>query len=304
MIERYKPFPPGDEQLRVPTSSRRAALAGLSLYPGCRRRAVWALRAAWAAVALFGPRVLPGHTSSWQPPMDGELWRELTEKWFTELGAFDTLAIHTRRQASRPGLALLLLRHGSPVAFVKLRIRAEGAESIGHEARALSMVWEFQPRSFTVPAPLMRGEVHEWHYFATAPMPLCLHYPPEDPPLDLVLQETESALLDLPRPSRVPDHWRPMHGDFAPWNLRQFGRSELILIDWERAGWGPPHADAVLYRATEAALSGKATARATVDELEAVSFWKRQVRNRPVTDADSRFTAALDRTLCGMEVLA
>ena len=51
----------------------------------------------------------------------------------------------------------------------------------------------------------------------------------------------------LPLPAGTPAHWRPMHGDYVPWNLREDPRGQLWLIDWEDAGWGPPLADFVRY---------------------------------------------------------
>ena len=61
--------------------------------------------------------------------------------------------------------------------------------------------------------------------------------------------EEVSVVLEslLPRPDRIPSHWRPMHGDYVPWNLREDDRGQLWLIDWEDAGWGPPLADLVRY---------------------------------------------------------
>jgi hypothetical protein len=293
MMERYKTLPLGADNFKIPTSSRSAALAGLSLYAACKPRGLWALRAAWITIELFGPGALPGRPTAWQPPMDEDVWSALASAWRAQAGDFDTLAVYQRRQASRPGLALLLLRRGTPVAFVK--IRSDGVESLWDEARAQRAVWNFKPRSFGVPEPIACGEVERWRYFITVALPPGPHFPPDDPPLDSILQETEAALADLPRPAGMPAHWRPMHGDFAPWNLRRVGRTALVLIDWERAGWGPPHADAVLYRATEAALRGRAVGSCA--HTEAVQFWMRQVRSRPKTDQDSNFTAALERTL-------
>ena len=51
----------------------------------------------------------------------------------------------------------------------------------------------------------------------------------------------------LPLPAGTPAHWRPMHGDYVPWNLREDPTGQLWLIDWEDSGWGPPLADFVRY---------------------------------------------------------
>jgi hypothetical protein len=293
----YKSFPPGRDYFRVPVSSTGAALAGLSLYPACKPTALWAQRAVWRAVACVGPRALPGRASSWRPAIDDDTWAALSGAWRSCLGPFDAMAVYERRQTSRPGLALLLLRGGAPVAFVKLRIA--GRESLCEEAHAHGAVWKARPHSFTVPEPLLYDTVGGWDYFAIAPLPPRIHYPPKRPPLDAILLEIEHALTELARPSGTPAHWRPMHGDFAPWNLRRVGRAALVLIDWERAGWGPPHADRVLYRATEAALRGVEVR--VPDALEAIQFWQRKVVSRPVTDMDYTFTRALQQCLHSME---
>ena len=51
----------------------------------------------------------------------------------------------------------------------------------------------------------------------------------------------------LARPPDLPAHWRPIHGDYVPWNVREDDRGELWLLDWEDAGWGPPLTDLVRY---------------------------------------------------------
>jgi glycosyltransferase involved in cell wall biosynthesis len=51
----------------------------------------------------------------------------------------------------------------------------------------------------------------------------------------------------LERPPDIPSHWRPIHGDLVPWNLREDDCRQLWLLDWEDAGWGPPLADSVRY---------------------------------------------------------
>ena len=54
-----------------------------------------------------------------------------------------------------------------------------------------------------------------------------------------------SQALDggVKRPSHIPSHWIPMHGDLVPWNLREDDSGQLWLVDWEDVGWGPPLAD-------------------------------------------------------------
>jgi len=290
---RYKDFPPGWGHIKVPMSSRRAALNGLALYSACRGKALWAQRAASALVAIFGPASLPGRSFPWVPMSETE-WLELSDVWRRELGAFDDVAGFCRLQASRTGLAFLLLHRGSPVAFVK--VRYGDCLSLSNERSALQAVWGSRPRAFQVPEPFRFGAASGWCYLACAPLPTGLHRPPRNPPVAAILEEVDAALAALPRPAETPGHWRPMHGDFAPWNLRQLRGDSLVLVDWERAGWAPPGADEVFYRATWAALEHRPVDRC--DTQEAVQFWReRMLAHHPENTRDQRLANALDDVL-------
>ena len=86
-----------------------------------------------------------------------------------------------------------------------------------------------------------------------------------------------------------------MHGDFAPWNLRQLRGGSLVLVDWENAGWAPPRADEVFYRATRAALGHRLVQRC--DTQEAVQFWRERVPAQPENVRDQRLAQALGDVL-------
>jgi hypothetical protein len=220
-------------------------------------------------------------------------WTVLQSVWTRELGEFDEVTGYSRLQPERAGGALLLLRRGRAVAFVKLRRGEPGA--LVNESAAMRAVWSYGPQSFLMPEPLGTGGAEGWHYLACAPLPAGRHRPPHEPQLGPILAEIEGALSALPRPPGVPAHWRPMHGDFAPWNLRQLRDGRLALIDWEDAGWGPPGADALFYEATSLALWGGHPAPTTA--AEAVEFWKRRIEPRPGTGRDLRLATGLTQAL-------
>lgn len=288
----YKDFPPGWGHIKVPMSSRRAAIAGLGLYTACRARALWAQRAACAAVAILGPGALWGSSFPWSP-LGETTWEALAALWRREFGTFDEVAGYSRLQASRGGVALLLLRNGSPIAFVKLRQGDDG--ELRNERRALEAMWSAGPRAFLIPEPLDAGTLDDWHYLVTAPLPSGLHRPPRDPPLGAILEEVAAALAGLPRAPGTPDHWRPMHGDFAPWNLRRLRGGSLALVDWEKAAWAPPGADDVFYRAAQAVLLHRQAEGGAA--AEAVQFWRARVSSRQETARDERLAQALGRVL-------
>lgn len=271
----FKRFPPRWGHIRLPVASRRAALAGIALYPACARKAVWFQRAAYDWVRLFGPRLLPWKSEPWNPPMDEATWSGLTARWRAVAGEFDCFAISERRPVSRAGFMTLLVRGDRPVGFVKVRQNDEG---LRQEFEALERVAEFGPRSFIAPEPLGIGEVEDWSYLVMQPLESGIHKVPESPLLDDITAEISRSLDSLPRPEGMPGHWRPMHGDFTPWNLRRTRKGDLALVDWEYASWAPPRADEVLYHATFSLIGCKKTPLAR--SPEAVEFWRRRIPER------------------------
>ena len=271
----HKRFPPRWDHLLVPTSSRRAALAGLSLYTACRPGPLLVLRLVRVTVGLAGPRILPGPSVSWVPPLLPDVWADLLVRWRLEIGHFDDVAIYRPRQLSRTGFATLLLEQGKPMAFVKVRV-GQGA-NLENERRALEHIVRRRADRFHVGDPRSWGEIGPASYLALAPLPPFLHQPPPGTEIEAILEDVQAGLAELPRLPGTPAHWVPMHGDFTPWNLRRF-RKCLYLIDWEDAGWGPPGADEVLYRATSLAL--RREARGLGDAAEARAFWAEQINKR------------------------
>lgn len=266
------------------------------MYTACRVTGVWGQRLAWAGITLLGPRIIPTRSTCSEPPIEPETWEQLLLLWRSELGDFDSMVIYERPQSRRRGLAVLPLNDGDPIAFVKLR---EDGEPLRVEAQALTSLLSIRPHSFSVPRPLTTGSVGKWHHLACTPLPRGVHRVPSSPELDTILEEIEAGLSSMPRPSGIPHHWRPMHGDFTPWNLRQFSEGGLLLIDWEESGWGPPGADRVLYLASEAAVRRRSLAVSPYQE--AVRFWRERVASRPMEGRDRRLTRGLLGSLDRME---
>jgi len=294
----YKDFPPRWQHLMVPMGSRRAALTSLSTYTPCSPRGVAAQQAARLAVALFGPRILPGRSISWSPPLDDAAWTEFLGRLRTAAGSFDDYAVYERR-AGRHGLLLLLLDNDRPVGFVKASHDDPGP--IVTEAAALEAVRHHRPRSFKSVEVLGSGIVDNLHYFVTTPLPTRPHRMIRHAPNRAILEEVAAALDVLPRPSEVPAHWLPMHGDFTPWNLRKIVRGDLYLIDWEAAAWGPPGADQALYGLAVLAL-GRLIPGTEPEPGEAVEFWRwvletrinaKAARGATLSRLDRGFLAAL-----------
>ncbi|MBO2446990.1 phosphotransferase [Actinomadura barringtoniae] len=286
----------GHGNVLVPTGSRRAAMAGISLLTRSRPAALAAQWLLYGAVAAAGPRIIPGPRTPWSPPGEPDRWRELAAR----LDPFDEMAVYERPQASREGVAAVLLRSGRPVGFLKLR--ADKGE-LDREARALEAfpgAMEAFPGgaspAFRVPRLLDRDTTAGWHWMVIEAMPPRPARPAPRPDVDAVVDGVQSCLAPvLPRPEGTPAHWLPMHGDLTPWNLRKCGPGLPWLIDWEDASWAPPGADHVYLAATRTAVFG--TGPDTTRPAEAIDFWLRRVACRCDSDDDSalkgRLTAAL-----------
>jgi hypothetical protein len=93
----------------------------------------------------------------------------------------------------------------------------------------------------------------------------------------------------LPKGS-APSHWRPAHGDLAPWNLGRQGAATW-LVDWESAAYAPPCADRTYFRA---ALGVVLKRRPGSGPAEAVRYWRSRIAERGNDDAlNQRLLAAL-----------
>lgn len=270
-------------------TSRRDALAGLGLYTASRPRALAAQRAAWWLVSAFGPDALPGRARELNMPFDGDVTGALMAEWELEVGAFDSWAAHLRRPMARSGIALLLIRDGSPVGFVKLR--RDTATALSTEHAALVALSGARDLAFTAPLPIAQGSVADWHYLLMSALPAGIHRPAPKVQVDVILSELAAALSNaLPKPAAVKPHWEPMHGDFTPWNLRSAGLGRPVLMDWEEATWGPPRADALWFEATrrKAQLRIETTGSSYTDEARA--FWVDRL-SRVVTPGDDTVQA-------------
>lgn len=276
MNSRFKAFPPGWNNIRVPTHRKGATLAGIATYGPCAHRGVWAQRAAWGLVTLGGPRMLPGRSAPWRPPFDPDAWQNLLDELRAAAGPFDSHTVYERRD-NREGLLMLLINGDESVGFLKAR--GGDVSGLRREEEALGLAEAADVRTFHSPRVLGAGSVADWSYLVTSPMPPRMHRMPDDSPGPDILEDVAAALTGLARPDDTPEGWRPFHGDFTPWNLRQIGDATPWLIDWEDAGWAPPDADLVLYLASAYAV-GRSVGPVPTDATEALRYWWDEITRR------------------------
>lgn len=274
----YKRFPPGRGHILLPTSPRAGARAGLSLYAGCKPWVVTMQRLTEEWVSIFGARSLPWRSTALLPPVSDESWWTLLDRLRATVGSFDDVAMYAPWQKARSGFALLLLLNGTPVAFVK--VRKNDGTVLGAEAQVLQAVSMNAPRVFVVPRVLALDESNDLHWLVMTALPGRVHRPPRDVDLNRLDAELERCLLGLSRPEEVAKHWRPMHGDLTPWNLRRLADQRLALIDWEDVAWAPPGADAVYYFALATTMGWRCSVAPNLLTPEAAAYWTARLDER------------------------
>jgi hypothetical protein len=223
----------------------------------------------------------------WTTPVDTTLWNQLSAIWVDWFGRFDEVALYRPRQEGRLGFAALLLDGGNGVGFVKWRAD-----------------WDFEPeaalievastaRSFTTPALTGISSGPGWSTIGLVPIPPGLHSARlRGSPADIAAEVSD--LLD---PFMAGDsehqHWRPMHGDMGPWNLRYLDGSGGILFDWELARRGPPGADVAFHFAASRAMRIRADTDLRGLE-EAAGFWIEEIPRRfPGSARDQRLAESM-----------
>lgn len=285
----HKPFLPGHTNVLVPLRPLRDGHAALALYAPNRRRAVIARDAASIFIRVAGARALPWRAAAWIAPMEIATWSALVDRLHRHLGEHTSLAFYRPRDQYRSGFASLWIRNGVARAFVKFTTSIPTNTDCA-EWETLSEVAASHPRAFQAPEPIARVTYDGWQAIAVGALASSRHLPASADPA-VTARDVERCLSGLPRQAAVPDHWRPMHGDFTPWNLRDVGHSTPTLIDWADSGWGPPGADEVLYRCTAAAVGLRPAPVWSGELLEAREYWAEKIPHRTATlDAVNRAT--------------
>jgi hypothetical protein len=270
--------------VRIPVSSKGAAVASATLYAPVKRVTSFLQALALIYLRTFGPHWFPGRAQRWETPVPNDVWNKFASEWATYIGAFDSFAVLERRQRSREGFGLLLLSGQSPVAFV--RVNKKRDDRFEREFKALDLIHRSLVASFMAPRPLAKGYAGEWAYLATSAMLPGRHSAAMAAPIKQIAAEIQRALVNTTRPDGIADHWVPMHGDLTPWNLRRAPGPGLYLFDWEHVGWAPPGADEVMYLATLSLLDGRKEALTCWPEAR--GFWVERLRQAQSGDVRAR----------------
>jgi len=268
-------FPRGKPQVFANTP--RGVGNGISVYAFGRQVPAAAQAAAVAQMAIPGLRAVVAERHDRPDPVCGwNVWDGIVERVGQIAQRSPEEWLYFRSQwAKQRSSALALDQLGKPLFLVVVE---PGGRASVHPESAV--------RSFRVPACLASFDYDGWHIRVIEPLPKYHRATAWEPTRIRPVVEDIPKTLDglLPRPESTPAHWRPLHGDFVPWNLRESRDGRMWLVDWEDAGWGPPLADAVRYLVADRSLKGTsllATSRMirqtfdedSVDIEEVANFW-------------------------------
>lgn len=279
--------PLGQGRLQLPTSSRGDARAGLSLLNPNRRAAVAAARIYSTWITLAGPR-LAGTAVHGVPDILRHGGDDLLHQVQQSIGPFTGSAIIAPRQSDRPRMAMLALRDGVPIAFIKFN---EDPEALMRERLVLDRLASGGVNIRT-PRVIGDGVAGAVHWIACSAMSSPWTRPVAELPNGWRAGAEFTALAGLLGPAPSSDAV-VLHGDLAPWNLRLCA-GEPWLLDWEDICWGPPGADEAYFHCTATVVCGAELRPASQD---AVDFWTAIVSCRTGEGADQKLSDQLLETL-------
>jgi hypothetical protein len=288
-------FPPKWQNVLVPTRPASATALGMTLYTASRPLPVFAQQVLWWAAVGSRGLLLPGRRERWSPPLPEETFQRLCAAWAAATGRVpDAVAVYHRLQAERRGITLLLCAGRRSML---VRVRADET-TLTREREISTAAATTGPTAFRVPQLRGAGEVDGWSWVGYELIAERPHRPVRRPVPGLTDQISELVESVVPRPEGNATHWRGAHRDLTPWNLRR-SHTGTWLIDWEDAGWAPPGADEVYFRATVAAM-GRRPVRALAvpdEQREAARYWLDIVRARPIATSETTLKNRLETLL-------
>ncbi len=266
----------GSGRLVIPLDMGRSSRHGLALWSATSRRATIVRRIADVCLSSVGPRLTPGRrvTVRWPEVLGEAEWREIGQHITGLVAPFEHVVSYQPPQETRAGMALLLVGSGKRLAFVKVRQRED--TGLVRETDVLEAL-AGGTRGLWTPTVLGTGTTQTWRYVVTDPIPSARHMPcfrlPDNGLVDWYQEQIKSVL------GTGPQGLVPMHGDFAPWNVRSLSTGKIAIIDWEDVGWGPSGADLAYLSAAGRAMRRRA-AESRIHPSEAAAFWRQRLEGR------------------------
>lgn len=302
-------FPPGRRFILLPRTPVRAALGGLALYDGTELHQRLVLRAGRALLRCGLGRIAPASNSlGWPEPEWLRTWvRECAEP---VVGPVSGVALRPVKHPPNPPprvAALLFDREGRGMCFAKLTWPGEPESFTDAVIPAVRRLGAHRSDVFSVPRLLASGTHDSCVYLLQEVLPQGVHRRlPDDPDrVAAIVDAIQQRLGFLSRTTDIPHHFVPVHGSLTPLNLRVGADGDTWLLDWDRAGFGPPLTDELHYwisdlarrpgalRRKVARLTARLYARGTESQIAEAMRWRESIRPSENSRAEQRIRSGL-----------
>lgn len=211
-------------------------------------------------LAAASPRLLPGKTVDWDPPLERSRLRSILDAAGDMLGEdliVDVVVLPTDPRRQRFGLLLSGQESRTQLAFAKF-----STNPLNPFSKVSLALLEKARVSWWFPRVIAAGTEMEWSYEITSALPARPHRPARltEAALHQIALDIRHALLPLSR-----DVGESLcHGDFGPWNVRALRNGPTAVIDWEDLRPAPAPTDELWWLTTTSLLGNESRSLAAV----------------------------------------
>lgn len=185
-------------------------------------------------LAKASVRLVPSRKTEFVPWLPIHIWEQIASALPVSEGHIVAFRPSDARRARM--LLLTLDQHQKPILLAKI------SKLPPNPLADLALSRLQGNTSFRVPKVRAVWEVEGWWVSIEDPLPQGPHRPSRLTPLQRF--ELCSAIArSVPEQASATD--AIIHGDFAPWNVREFAKTGLAILDWDDACIGPRAADAL-----------------------------------------------------------
>lgn len=221
------------QRVYIPFSGRLPA--GLWMHAACRPVTL-AGNNLIGHLAKVSVHLVPSRKTEFVPWLPNHTWQQIASTLRLREGHIVAFRPSDARRARM--LLLTLDQHQRPVSLAKISKQPPNPLADLAVSRLQSNT------SFRVPKVRDVWEVDGWWVSVEDPLPQGPHRPSRLTPVQRF--ELCSAIARSVPEEASATH-AIIHGDFAPWNVREFAKTGLAILDWDDACRGPRASDALWY---------------------------------------------------------
>lgn len=215
----------------IPLSGRLPA--GLWMHAACRPVALVANNLT-GRLAKVSVRLVPSRKTEFVPWVPIDTWHQIASALAIREGQIVAFRPSDARRARM--LLLTLDQHQKPIVLAKI------SKLPPNPLADLALSRLQGNTSFRVPKVRDVWEIDDWWVSIEDPLPPGPHRPSRLTPVQR-FKLCSAIARSVPEQASATE--AIIHGDFAPWNVRQFAKTGLAILDWDDACRGPRAADAL-----------------------------------------------------------